>query len=443
MSGIAIFRFLRIGTRRVNAKVRKAHVKRQNLFLIFATIAAFLLVVAFSNQVDPIVRKPTRIARPISVESKRELVGVNSCSASACHGGVETGARLSEAATWRALDPHARAYATLLSKESRRIAERLWDGQTQAHDAALCLKCHVHSNYEQASPNFRKQDGVGCESCHGAAGEWLTPHYRPNWKTSLGMIDTKRLYDRANVCATCHVGTPDANVDHEMIAAGHPALRFEFATYFANLPPHWDVAKDRKANAGEWGFDFQAWVIGQWVSSATASELLAHRAADEKVWPEFAELDCFSCHHDLQGAGVRKAAFQKDRPGKLRRNEWHHAMSEIVNHQPTTVLIAREPEAPLDLIKDRIAFAQRELKHAARQREFAKAGHAGAHQIAVLKVIGQKVGNQVESLDFDFASQFYLAISASPVRSAFGDVPEKLRKHVQFPPGYASPKRSH
>ncbi len=46
-------------------------------------------------------------------------------------------------------------------------------------------------------------------------------------------------------------------VDHDLIAAGHPALRFEFATYFANLPPHWDVARDKKANSSDDCADFE------------------------------------------------------------------------------------------------------------------------------------------------------------------------------------------
>ena len=76
---------------------------------------------------------------------------------------------------------------------------------------------------------------------------------------------------------TCHVGTPDANVDHDMIAAGHPPLRFEFSSYLANLPPHWDVAKDRQKNSpgGETLFEPLAWVTGQNISSAAAAELLA------------------------------------------------------------------------------------------------------------------------------------------------------------------------
>jgi len=38
---------------------------------------------------------------------------------------------------------------------------------------------------------------------------------------------------------SCHVGTPEKRVDHEMIAAGHPDLTFELDTFSAVMPRHW------------------------------------------------------------------------------------------------------------------------------------------------------------------------------------------------------------
>ncbi len=265
--------------------------------------------------------------------NRRELIGTTSCAASACHGRGALGEPLSEALTWRSLDPHARAYDSLLTPRSQAMARQLWDEKTKAHDAPLCLKCHVHPDYDHARPNFRKQDGVGCESCHGAAQDWLKPHYRAGWnqanKVSLGFADTKSLSGRAEICAKCHVGTPEASVDHDLMAAGHPALRFEFATYFANLPPHWDVARDKKANSTDPAkcidFEMRAWVIGQFISSAVAWDLLAHRVdpANKKPWPEFAEMDCFSCHHDLQDARWRRQTGL----GRLVKNDWYDTAS--------------------------------------------------------------------------------------------------------------------
>jgi hypothetical protein len=87
-------------------------------------------------------------------------------------------------------------------------------------------------------------DGVGCESCHGASGRWLGPHTTLGWrdrpwpeKAALGMRNTKDLASRARLCAGCHVGDggsddlPARDVNHDLIAAGHPRLNFELSAY--------------------------------------------------------------------------------------------------------------------------------------------------------------------------------------------------------------------
>lgn len=295
------------------------------------------LLVAVALIVPAVFRRTPSNAQAIverdDPKNRRELIGTTSCSASVCHGGAALGEPLGEALTWRSLDPHARAYDSLLTPRSQAMARHLWGEKTKAHDAPLCLKCHVHPDYDNARPNFRKQDGVGCESCHGAAQDWLKPHYRAGWnqanKVSLGFADTKSLSGRAEICSKCHVGTPDASVDHDLIAAGHPALRFEFTTYLANLPPHWDVPKDKRANSRDSAkpvdFELRAWAIGQHVASATAWELLAFRAAPNlgRAWPELAEMDCFACHHDLQDARWRRSTKGQLRPGSLVKNDWY------------------------------------------------------------------------------------------------------------------------
>jgi hypothetical protein len=110
------------------------------------------------------------------------------------------------------------------------------------------------------------------------------------------MRPTKRLEARARICVECHVGSPGRDVNHDLIAAGHPRLNFEFAAFLANMPPHW-VEK----TGGN--FPAQAWAIGQATTARAAADLLARRAGDagrrRSPWPEFSEYDCFACHHDL------------------------------------------------------------------------------------------------------------------------------------------------
>jgi hypothetical protein len=91
------------------------------------------------------------------------------------------------------------------------------------------------------------------------------------------------------------VGDEQRNVDHELIAAGHPDLVFELDTYSALLPPHW---RDPK---GKW-LGAQAWSIGQAVTMRELAERLTRRAQQAAApgWPEFAEFDCFACHHEVK-----------------------------------------------------------------------------------------------------------------------------------------------
>src|SRR5437868_3327669 len=134
-------------------------------FLVLVSLSVTLSVPTLLRRMPGMAQGPASVPhgslRCEDSTLKRELQGTASCSASVCHGGGDSGKRLSEAATWRALDPHARAYDTLLTSESQAIAKNMWGAHLSAHEAPLCLKCHVHPTYERARPNFRKEDGVG------------------------------------------------------------------------------------------------------------------------------------------------------------------------------------------------------------------------------------------------------------------------------------------
>jgi hypothetical protein len=115
-------------------------------------------------------------------------------------------------------------------------------------------------------------------------------------------------------------------VNHDLIAAGHPRLNFEFGAYHANLPKHWNEQKDK---AGRPDFEARAWAIGQIVTAKSALELLAWRAnpANNTPWPEFAEYDCFACHHDLQAKSWRQSRDVRGRkPGALTCGSWYMSM---------------------------------------------------------------------------------------------------------------------
>jgi hypothetical protein len=419
-----------------------------------------------SLQPDPVERSDNPVAKV-----SRQLQGTMSCSASVCHGGANIGQPLSEATTWRALDPHALAYNSLLTSESAGIAKRLWDAKTRADEAPLCLKCHVHPGYDRARPNFRKEDGVGCESCHGAAENWLAPHHRhETWsvltaaeKHVAGLADTKSLPGRASICVSCHVGSADAAVDHDLIAAGHPALRFEFATYFANLPAHWDVNKDKRANSTQ-GIDFEAraWAIGQLVSAAGALDLLVRRATPTSgmPWPELAELNCFSCHHDLQVKSGRQNArhLDKRRPGTLMWSDWYYAMlprldKTVSSDKPSAALnrfLDYRKAHSVPLTNDEraaLATQAKDLAHLLKASAAMPVRNSNTFGTLMQRLDGVQGFDQT----WDDATQQYLALLAlrqmnkdklQPENADLKRVIDKLGGAVTFPKDYDSPKES-
>jgi hypothetical protein len=268
-------------------------------------------------------------------------VGSASCTAANCHGGdgsrpVRPGADpLSPQAysLWIRNDPHAGSFELLYQDESQRMAERL--GLSNAYTAQVCLDCHAINVAESqltVAARHTPHDGVGCEACHGAAEAWLDPHKWAAWpslsaqqKSSLGFRDLTDLVERAQSCVSCHVGERGRDVNHDLIAAGHPRLTFELSAYHANLPKHW---RNEKTPADK--LDARLWVVGQAASAAGSLALLAHRAGDAgATWPEFAEYDCFACHHDLADPSWRQLEFDPSAglaPGQPAWGAWHYAL---------------------------------------------------------------------------------------------------------------------
>jgi hypothetical protein len=98
-------------------------------------------------------------------------------------------------------------------------------------------------------------------------------------------------------------------VNHDLIAAGHPVLKFELAAYHELLPKHWRGDKEREQAAR---FETALWSAGQVAAADAALALLDWRAKEstskhpDAAWPELSEYDCFSCHHDLVDPSWRR-----------------------------------------------------------------------------------------------------------------------------------------
>src|SRR5262249_8959428 len=146
-----------------------------------------------------------------------------------------------EYTTWIVQDRHAKATDALTSPVAVRMARLL--GIPRADTSSKCLSCHALDVPDADRAKSFANEGVSCEACHGPASAWLGPHTTRNWthaqSVALGMYDTKDLVKRTERCAACHIGTSEAFVDHEMIAAGHPDLVFDLEAFSNAMPKHW------------------------------------------------------------------------------------------------------------------------------------------------------------------------------------------------------------
>src|SRR5918994_2656170 len=257
------------------------------------------------------------------------FTGPGSCAATACHGAVRPvrGNRIlqTEYSVWIAQDRHARAVEVLTNQVSTRMGRILGIGR--ADTAPKCLACHSLDVPEGRQARSFTSEGVSCEACHGPASGWLGPHTTRGWthqqSVQLGMYDTKDPVKRTERCLSCHLGTAEKQVDHEMIAAGHPDLVFDLEAFSAAMPRHW-------RNEDPWQ-NVRAWSVGQIVQLREGLERLSQRSKG-KVWPEYAELDCFSCHHSLtrpENSWRQEQGYRNRRPGNP---PWNHARFAVARH---------------------------------------------------------------------------------------------------------------
>jgi len=339
---------------------------RRNQMSIFPLL---VLILPGCGQNQAQTANPSSPADTVTLTSS--LKGAGSCSAVACHGSIarveRSKVRRNEHTTWITQDPHSAAYQTLLGDRSERIVLSLsaWVGPVlPAQRDERCLACHTtpRSKAELEVTAALNQDGVGCESCHGGATKWLGPHTTKQWQgldsktkeRDYGLYATKELAQRVKVCTGCHVGRRSSDglltqeVNHDLLAAGHPRLNFEFAAYQENLPVHWD---EKGRNAAR-DFPALAWAVGQLATTKAALELLRRRAACRtSPWPEFSEFSCFSCHHKLADEEWRRkrpADYPKVRSDVPRWGSWYVPMARAF-------ALADKP-AGLDPTNDRKPF---------------------------------------------------------------------------------------
>lgn len=232
-------------------------------------------------------------------------LGVATCASSTCHGRVrpseDSDLALNEYFIWSKYDAHSEAYQVLKNDRSERIAANM--GLGEPTEAPECLVCH--SDYvprSQRGPKFQLSDGVGCEACHGGAENWIAFHYSDQVSHAenlqRGMWPTADVHFLAGLCQSCHLGDQNQLATHEMMAAGHPRLRFELDTWLANMPPHHVVDADyrqRKPVAGH----VDRWAAGVAASARGYLRMLPAYLDSHALMPELALFDCQSCHRPM------------------------------------------------------------------------------------------------------------------------------------------------
>jgi len=246
--------------------------------------------------------------------------GVATCAGSTCHGRAEgNGAivRQDEIATWQEPSSpsgaHSRAYAVLASPRGRQIAKSLGYSSPQV---AQCLGCHsTYVAQSSRGPRFQTSDGIGCETCHGPAQNWLASHYAANAthasNVANGLIPLDRPQVRAKVCLDCHFGSAKTGqfVTHSMMAAGHPRVSFEL-DLFSALQQHHDEDGDYIDRKGRTD-SVRLWAVGQAEAVRRSTDLFARaKFAMKGNFPEFYFYDCHSCHRTITDGPKRKLTFE-------------------------------------------------------------------------------------------------------------------------------------
>ncbi len=267
----------------------------------FVSLGVVIVVVAAFNRVHT-----AEVATPRS-ETLPEPTAVGSSQCLGCHGTPDAKALTQplakdhwkySATIFHAVDPHRQAYNALLSEKAVKMIAHLRRGDASYQDAQLEIRCLAcHTTPAAASNPALRSDGISCEACHGPASLWLAPHTVEGFDRKIAGFRDLKLHAAAT-CASCHIGDgsdPVRDMNHDIIAAGHPALRdwkepqqpgeSDFSDLLSRYPKHWD-SKAPLDNSRAFPL---AW-----------KELSKSRQVRKAPQPEFAEMDCIQCHRNLQ-----------------------------------------------------------------------------------------------------------------------------------------------
>jgi hypothetical protein len=369
------------------------HVLRPYLVLGLLAVVCCSGVAAWAQQDQT---KPQSSGRPFSLPIDPEkFVGVEKCAD--CHNAPSPlrstdWSRLTEFAQWRARDKHALAYKQLDTPRGRQIGKALW-GVEDVTKRRECLSCHANWVNDAPQPaQINLQEGVACESCHGPAKDYLSPHVEVAWRTTsnekkreLGMVNVRDPQERARQCLSCHIGNAEEGklLTHDMYAAGHPPLPgIEIETFAHNMPPHWRTLNQKVADLARLSppkqlpdlpklrellaqperelHGVKSVLVGGLMNLREAVHLVGQQSGLQKEsGPEFALFDCAMCHHELQTPSWRQARMLSGRltPGRPQLHRWPAALVDAA-----LVRAAGRDAAELKMLREQFAGKQGALQ---------------------------------------------------------------------------------
>ena len=131
--------------------------------------------------------------------AQHSYVGVKSCVM--CHKSEKQGQQKS---IWEN-SKHSKAYETLLTEKADQIAKEK-GFETKASETEDCLKCHSSGYNVDASligKNFKVEQGVQCETCHGPGSDYKSKKIMKD--TEQSVANGLMLYENPEeLCITCH-----------------------------------------------------------------------------------------------------------------------------------------------------------------------------------------------------------------------------------------------
>jgi len=181
-----------------------------------------------------------------------KVVGYEACQK--CHG--------QEIQTWKQT-PHYATYKSLhRNPEAKEIAKKMGIRSIKRGD--LCIKCHY--TQQESGSRVKAISGISCESCHGAAGDWIALHndyggptmtkasespehrgQRRQTSMAHGMRNPANVYLMASSCFRCHSVSEEKLVN----VGGHTAgsREFEFVAWSQGIVRHNFLRTDYASNA--------------------------------------------------------------------------------------------------------------------------------------------------------------------------------------------------